>query len=974
METSSLFRISVLTFAILTLALPSTAAFAAQDSSPALVLGSFLNRSYADERRIALEDKLGIQVFVVEADAKGTQMFRVVLVPDASMDMSSLRARAAEMGITDAWGTQLKGNTFSSDVLAHQTPKAQQSPKAQLGEPASPSPAPIESELPKRAVSIPDQDRSTAPVPSMGPIQLSSEGPDVDITLSKFNEGEFEWQLDGRLDEGFWQSLPAYDNMLVTDPDTMGPTQHATVQRFFYTDKGLYIGVHLEQPPETLLARLSSRDEFLNRDGWGITIDTSGEGLYGYWFTVNLGGSVQDGKVAAERQFSNEWDGPWEYATAEVSDGWSTEVFLPWSMMTMPDAADGRRNFGFYLSRKVAYLDERWTWPALPFGSPAFMSVLAQMQTPGVKPKRQLEIYPNVAYTLDEIDGEDEYRAGVDLSWRPSSNLQVTATINPDFGVVESDDVVVNLSAFETFFPEKRLFFLEGREVFQTTPRSRVRGRGPSGTGSRQTTSTFSPEPTTLLNTRRIGGPPRVDIPDNVDVAGVEQGKPSDLIGAVKVTGQTGPFRYGVLSAFEDDVRLPGTIESGPNAGQRVRVEGDGRDFGVARFLWESTGNGRRSIGYMGTMVGYEDYDAIVHGIDAHWLSPNGLWQIDTQYMSSDVDDVEGSGALADITYKPKQGMEHKLTLDYLEDTLNIRDLGFIRRNDSRNVIYRFSNTTGRGLKRLRSKSVSAVLSNEWNQQGRHVRAGYFLRNSWTFKNLNEIRTELDYFPARWDDRNSFGNGDFRTKERWVGEVAFGTDTTKILSVSALIGGRQEELSDWTIRSALGLTFRPNDRFSIDLDLNYFDRDGWVLHQRVFGGDNPAFDTSMFTFDAQELQPKLAMDVFLSAKQQLRLTLQWAGIRAEEQDRYLIPANEGDLIRQIRNPGDPINDFNVSRLTAQLRYRWEIGPLSDLFVVYTRGSVLPDRVDDTFSDLFLDAIDEPIVDVFVIKLRYRFGL
>ena len=293
METSSLFRISVLTFAILTLALPSTAAFAAQDSSPALVLGSFLNRSYADERRIALEGKLGIQVFVVEADAKGTQMFRVVLVPDASMDMSSLRARAAEMGITDAWGTQLKGNTFSSDVLAHQTPKAQQSPKAQLGEPASPSPAPIESELPKRAVSIPDQDRSTAPVPSMGPIQLSSEGPDVDITLSKFNEGEFEWQLDGRLDEGFWQSLPAYDNMLVTDPDTMGPTQHATVQRFFYTDKGLYIGVHLEQPPETLLARLSSRDEFLNRDGWGITINTSGEGLYGYWFTVNLGRRYQ---------------------------------------------------------------------------------------------------------------------------------------------------------------------------------------------------------------------------------------------------------------------------------------------------------------------------------------------------------------------------------------------------------------------------------------------------------------------------------------------------------------------------------------------------------------------------------------------------------------------------------------------------------------------------------------------------------
>ncbi|CAN0512884.1 unnamed protein product, partial [Scytosiphon promiscuus] len=197
-----------------------------------------------------------------------------------------------------------------------------------------------------------------------------------------------------------------------------------------------------------------------------------------YWFTVNLGGSVMDGKVAAERQYTNQWDGPWQSATAVVEDGWSTEMFLPWSMMTMPDSTDGKRNFGFYVNRKVAYLSERWTWPALPFTSTAFMSVLAQMQTPGVEPGQQLELYPNISYTLDEIDSEVEYRAGLDISWRPSSNIQVTATLNPDFGVVESDDVVVNLSAFETFLPEKRLFFLECREVFKTTPRSRVSSGG----------------------------------------------------------------------------------------------------------------------------------------------------------------------------------------------------------------------------------------------------------------------------------------------------------------------------------------------------------------------------------------------------------------------------------------------------------------------------------------------------------------
>ena len=142
-------------------------------------------------------------------------------------------------------------------------------------------------------------------------------------------------------------------------------------------------------------------------------------------------------------------------------------MFLPWSMMTMgPVDEAGERRFGFFFMRNVAYLDERWSWPALPFTSKRFMSALPSMRLPQVESKQQVAFFPYVSAARDEIYGEDEYRVGADFSWRPSSDLQVTASINPDFGAVESDDVVVNLTAFETFFPEKRLFFLEGREVF----------------------------------------------------------------------------------------------------------------------------------------------------------------------------------------------------------------------------------------------------------------------------------------------------------------------------------------------------------------------------------------------------------------------------------------------------------------------------------------------------------------------------
>ena len=101
--------------------------------------------------------------------------------------------------------------------------------------------------------------------------------------------------------------------------------------------------------------------------------------------------------------------------------------------------------------------------------------------------------------------------------------------------------------------------------------------------------------------------------------------------------------------------------------------------------------------------------------------------------------------------------------------------------------------------------------------------------------------------------------------------------------------------------------------------------------------------------------------------------MQWAGIRGEENEFFEIPIGDGDLLPRVKGPGEPSDDFTISQLTAQLRYRWEIAPLSDLFVVYTRGSNLPDRGYDTFGDLFEDALTEPVIDMFVVKLRYRFG-
>ena len=145
------------------------------------------------------------------------------------------------------------------------------------------------------------------------------------------------------------------------------------------------MGVDMEQPRATLIRRLSSRDgRRVNRDSIGITLDTSGEGRYGYWMNVALGGSQSDGTVLPERQFSSDWDGAWYSGTAVTENGWSAEILVPWSQVGMPRTGS-LRTINVALSRKLASLDESWGLPALPGSQPLYMSAMQPWQLEGLR-------------------------------------------------------------------------------------------------------------------------------------------------------------------------------------------------------------------------------------------------------------------------------------------------------------------------------------------------------------------------------------------------------------------------------------------------------------------------------------------------------------------------------------------------------------------------------------------------------------
>ena len=749
--------------------------------------------------------------------------------------------------------------------------------------------------------------------------------------------------IDGKLTEPVWVDLPVHSQTVTLQPETLAKPAYPTHTKFFYTERGLYVGVFSEQPNDTLIARLTSRDRFISRDSISITIDPSGEGLYAYWFAVALGDSLADGTVLPERQFSREWDGAWRGASSEVDGGWVAEYFLPWSMITMPEQAGDSRRLGFYISRGVSHLGERWGWPALPESGSRFMSALQPLEIENITPKKQFTFYPYAATKYDVINSEDDYKAGFDIFWRPTSNMQLTATVNPDFGNVESDDVVVNLTSFETFFPEKRPFFLEGQEIFRTTPRARSRGQD---------------TPTILVNTRRIGSPPKGFNIDDLELTDLEDNQPTELQGAAKITGQQGNWRYGVLAAVEDDTKIEGTIND-----EEVDLLQEGRDFGTARFLYESTsGNARKGLGWITTVVSHPQEDAIVHGIDGHYLSGNGKWNVDGQALYSDVDDVSGSGAFVDVSYTPRQGLKHSVGVDYFDEDLDINDFGFLRRNDAIAARYRLDINES-DLKRYKTLETSLLLNQEYNTDGRLVRSGIFGSRRHRFHNNHFLFAKMNYFPSRWDDTNSDGNGDYKIDPRWEIGAFYSTDESKKIRHGFGTGFNQEDIGGQEHVYRYEITWRPSDQFSASLDVRYVNRTDWLLHDT--GRD-------FTTYKAETWQPKLALDYFLTAKQQFRITAQWVGIKAFERDRWLVPAGDGSLIPDTE-PATDSRNFSISRLVFQARYRWEIAPLSDLFVVYTRGSDLPDMPEESFSTLLHDSWTDRLFDVFVIKLRYRLG-
>jgi hypothetical protein len=348
--------------------------------------------------------------------------------------------------------------------------------------------------------------------------------------------------LDGRLDERAWASAPAFDGFVQIFPEEGATPTESTEVRVLYDDQHLYVGVIArDRQPERIQRPLGRRDSSPYSDAIAFAIDPMRDGRLGYYFEINAAGVLTDALVFENDQSSGDWDAVWEGVAAPLPDGWSAEARIPLSVMRFTDAPV--QTWGFAVKRVIGRSHEELLTVLIPRGARGQLARFGPLVgLADMRPVPDLQITPYLAgrLSLRPEDPDDDVTPhaprladpvadlGFDVRASLGRSLALQATVNPDFGQVEADQLIQNLSTFEAFFPEKRPFFLQGMDLFQ--PAS-VPGRN---------------SPQQLFYSRRIG----LDAP---------------ILAAAKVTGRVGEaFQVGLLESVVTGAGWDGWTGSRP--------------------------------------------------------------------------------------------------------------------------------------------------------------------------------------------------------------------------------------------------------------------------------------------------------------------------------------------------------------------------------------------------------------------------
>ncbi len=724
--------------------------------------------------------------------------------------------------------------------------------------------------------------------------------------------------IDGKISEAEWAGAQHVTDFKLVQPLTGANTPYPTEAWILATPEGLAIGFRNTQPASVPRTReRTRRDGDAAVDRVNLMVDYDGNGGVGYNFTLNLTNGIQDSVISNENRFSNDWDGIWEHAVSEDGDTWSAEMLIPWYTAPMQKADGDKRTIGIYLDRVIGTTGERMAWPAASYTRPRFLSDFNKIEIPQYS-QSLFAITPYVVGVADIKNSDSMFDTGADIYWKPNSSFQLTATLNPDFGQVESDELVVNFDAVETFFSDKRPFFTENQSLFNVR---------------------FGAGNSSLIYTRRVGG--QVDDP-TISAAG-------DVTAAIKLNGSFGDLNYGVFAATEaDDV---------------------GRDFYALRLTRDF---GKQDFGFMATQVNrpYLDRVANVYSVDHHW-KPSDNWNIVTQFVASDITengvDTQDTGVQLRVNRELKDGWRDNLYFVHLGADLQLNDFGYLDRNNFNYLRYEMRHriTSLPESSSYRAQDWGYAVSMRYNDNGVMLfPAAQISRSSETRVGGNEY-AELTWFGDGVNDLITRGNGNLNVPARLMG---FYERFRPRKGNWAFYGnGRFGQSGLASIeQSDIQFYFQPtyfvNDTLSFNVGVEAQYRPDWMIWQ-----NNKSL---LGTYEAKQLNLSAGMQWLIGSKQELRVKLETIALDAKIKQAYTV-----DTFGNPVQSNQPLDDFKLNNLGFQIRYRYELAPLSDLYVVYSRGGFGFENNDpqDPLS-LLGDAFSLRDSEMFLVKLSYRFSI
>ena len=820
--------------------------------------------------------------------------------------------------------------------------------------------------------------------------------------------------IDGDLSDPVWQQAPEITGFTQMDPEEGKPAKNDTIVKVAYDDNAIYFGAFMKDDgkPTPLLAR---RDSDLNNGDYiRISIDSQHDRKNGAGFVVNASNVQMDMTLFNDIYNDNSWDAVWESAAKIIEGGWVAEVRIPYSQLRFPDKPV--HTWGFNISRWNPRTFESTRLVYSPKTESGFISRFADLTgIEGIKPKRSFEIMPYAVARTDLFSRQDnpfvspaEHRmdGGVDVKYALTSSLRLTATVNPDFGQVEVDPAVVNLSQFETFFPEKRPFFTEGANTFSF-------GNGPAN--SRWGFNMSFP---TFFYSRRIGRSPQ-------GFLGADwQDSPGEttILGAGKITGKLGNgWTIGVLDAVTDQEEA-WFRRSEIKDGKEIITDGKNTvepmtNYLVARAMKEYgkdsragfmfTATNRRLSGNLEPSLRESSYFA---GVDGYTLLKDKTWIVEwlggtsmvsgsesaiasTQknparyYHRPDATHVEYDPTRSSLTgwmartmvSKQKGRWRPNVQVQALSPGFEINDVGFLPRVDaiSTHAVLQYLNTDlAQTSKRFREISTWGGKWQNFNFAGDLIGNGL---NTSFYGQLQNYWWIGAWAGNQWstlDDQRTRGGPMARRPSSHFYGGEFGSDSRKKVSfnmwsetVAAGDGAR-------SYYGGMGFTYRPSSSLRLSLNPRFTDSESnsQYVTTHANAGYAPTFGPRYVfsTLKQRQIELGVRAEWTMNARLSAQLYLQPFIASGDYTDfKFLTRPREAEYTPMAESQVGFNPDFNFRSVRGSAVVRWEFRPGSALYVVWNenRSAVAP--VGDFSLRRDFSALPHaPAQDVFLIKFSY----